>query len=548
MNTIKYSSAVSVDKGLIRNNNEDNFYLDGEHLTENNRDNSDTFTHNPSEEVQIYGVFDGMGGEAMGEVASLIAAQAIKKTHQKIKEKEVNLEKIILNTVQSANAQICKKMMDSGERRIGATFSLLAIDDDKATVFNVGDSRVYMVRDGELKQISVDDTSVQRLINMGMITDEEAKTHKDRHKLTQHLGIFSDEMKIEPHISEPITIKKDDLFLLCSDGLTDMLKDEEILEILKQKKNCKEFSSALVKAALKNGGEDNVTALVVRADSEKQSVAALSVKKYIVPAAIAAVCIVAAAVLLIGGNKDNKPKPQQKQQTLENTLSVKEEPVEARKIYFINPVELVAVGTENTFMIGIEPAKARSEISFKTSDEAVITIDEKTGSYKAISPGTAVITATKGKLNCEITIKVYEPIENVEGIPAKVTLNEGETKKITYTVTPQESDTGAIFSSEDENIATVSADGTITAKSVGGTKITVSINDYSKTIELEVKKIEKPENKETNNKSSDTNKEEEQKKQEPEQPAEENETSPKNNDTPPENNGDGMVLEDSLIS
>ncbi|MBR2476703.1 MAG: serine/threonine-protein phosphatase [Clostridia bacterium] len=273
MNTLKFTSAVSVDKGLIRDNNEDNFYFNGAWLTAETRDNSDTFSSSASGGIQIYGVFDGMGGEELGEEASLITAQVMHKTHERLKSAGCDVKEAILSAVEDANVGICRKIKENGGKRIGATFSAIVIENNKATVFNIGDSRVYLHRAGVLEQISVDDTGAQRLVSIGVLTDEEAKTHKDRNKLTQHLGIFKEEMIIEPHISNPIDIHKNDKFLLCSDGLTDMVTDEEICRILSQDKPCEQLSAELVKTALENGGKDNVTAIVAKAGTKKKKFA-----------------------------------------------------------------------------------------------------------------------------------------------------------------------------------------------------------------------------------------------------------------------------------
>ena len=101
------------------------------------------------------------------------------------------------------------------------------------------------------------------MVDMGVLTREEARVHKKKNIITQNIGIFPEEMLIEPHFTEPVSLQEGDMFLLCSDGLTDMVRDEEIEEIL-SKKEITVQADALVKAALKNGGRDNVTVLLVK--------------------------------------------------------------------------------------------------------------------------------------------------------------------------------------------------------------------------------------------------------------------------------------------
>lgn len=492
MNTIRYTSAVSVDKGLIRNNNEDNFYFNGTYLYADEREKSSTFSSNPSNEMQIYGVFDGMGGEALGEEASLVAAQVMNKTHKKLVASECNIEREILSSVEDANTKICKKIVESGEKRIGATFSTLVIENDKATVFNVGDSRVYLLREGKLEQISVDDTTAQRLVNMGVLTPEKAKTHKDRHKLTQHLGIFKDEMIIEPHVSKEIDINKGDKFLLCSDGLTDMLTDEEICKILCQNKSCEELSKELVKAALKNGGKDNVTTIIIKAETEKKK-KALPFRKFIMPISLLIIFLVGYGVFS-AMHKDTYEKQNQA------------EVVQATNIYFSNPISEIKLGVEDTFMVGVEPANTKAKVSFTSSNSEVIEIDEKTGFYKAISVGKATVKATTSELSCDLEIEVYKPVEDITDIPQKLTMNVGGTKKIQYKILPEDVKEKAMFTSDNEKIATVTRDGIIEAHAVGSANIIISIKDYSETIEINVSesKINKPEGTGTPNNKNET--------------------------------------------
>lgn len=473
MNTIKYTAAVSVDKGLIRNNNEDNFYFNGVMLNADDRDNSNTFTASPSENVQIYGVFDGMGGEAMGEEASLIAAQILGNTHKKILSGDLDYKKEILSAINTANTKICKKIIDSGEKRIGATFSALVIDNDKAKIFNVGDSRVYLLRDGVLKQISEDDTTAQRMVNMGVLSSDAAKTHKDRHKLTQHLGIFKDEMTIEPHVSQSIEIKKDDVFLMCSDGLTDMLADDEICAILNCGKSCKEICEKLVKKALNSGGKDNVTTLVVRAETNKKK--RKKADKLFLPLTLLICCVVAFSIYAV--NKNIEKSPSNKEET---------ENVDVANIYFSNPVNEVKVGSENTFMIGVEPANANGKVEFVSLNSDIIAIDKDTGYYKAISSGTATIKASVGSVSCLLGIEVYEPIEDIENIPKTLKINIGDIEQLQYKVIPETESSKISFTSENENVASVSETGKILGNKVGKTNIVVSVRDYSETIEISV--------------------------------------------------------------
>ncbi len=264
MNTLKFSAAVSVDKGHVRANNEDNIYFNGTFLNSETRDGGITLYEEPEGCLFVYAVFDGMGGEAYGEEASLIAASVTAELHNRCASFEnVDTDRFIGNVVEIANDRICARMKELGAGRMGATMALIVVFNNTMRVYNVGDSRVYLQRNGVLSQLSVDDSFAQRLYRMGMITREEAEKHKDRNKLIQHLGIDKNEMIIQPHISNNISLKPGDKILICSDGLTDMVSATAISEHLASAKPPAEICEELVCDALGNGGKDNVSVIVI---------------------------------------------------------------------------------------------------------------------------------------------------------------------------------------------------------------------------------------------------------------------------------------------
>lgn len=264
MNTLRFSAAVSVDKGHVRANNEDNIYFNGVYLNSETRDGGITLRDEPEGCLFVYAVFDGMGGEAYGEEASLIAASVTHELHQRcVSFENVDTDRFIGNVVEVANERICARMQELGSGRMGATMALIVVFNNTMRVYNVGDSRVYLHRNGTLSQISVDDSFAQRLYRMGMITREEAENHKDRNKLIQHLGIDKKEMIIQPHKSNNIPLRPGDKILICSDGLTDMVTAPAINTHLMSAKPPEEICEELVCDALANGGKDNVSVIVV---------------------------------------------------------------------------------------------------------------------------------------------------------------------------------------------------------------------------------------------------------------------------------------------
>lgn len=260
---MKFKYAVRTHQGKIRVNNEDNFYWNGNIRADVNKSQL-SYKGVETSGLVLAAVCDGMGGEAQGELASLIAVRALKPCSiDQVRETAID-------SIQNANAEICNEIEKNNGRRMGTTLAALYIENDKAISCNVGDSCVYMLREGELRQLSVEHNQVSQLVAMGILTREEARKNKNRHVLTQYLGIFEDEMVIKPAFSEEITLCDGDLFLLCSDGLTDMVREEEMAEIL-QSGTPEEQADRLVQQALDHGGRDNVTVIVCQAEAKTES-------------------------------------------------------------------------------------------------------------------------------------------------------------------------------------------------------------------------------------------------------------------------------------
>ena len=274
MLTIDTVAASNV--GNVRCNNEDNFFINSRTLDLSAKG---TVLVSDKADSGLYAVCDGMGGEAFGEVASAIAVNAMHEHFTKLHEQNLSFDEMIKSYSKETNARICDEITRNDGKRIGTTFAILYINNNIARVCNIGDSRVYLLRKSQLSQLSQDHTQVKRLMDMGILTSDKARTHPDRHKLTQHLGIFPDEMVIEPYVGESIFITNNDIFLICSDGLSDMLCDNEIESIMNQYSNPQDIAEKLVEAALVNGGKDNVTVIISTINESKSLVA--KIKKII---------------------------------------------------------------------------------------------------------------------------------------------------------------------------------------------------------------------------------------------------------------------------
>ena len=209
----------------------------------------------------LFAVADGMGGAQAGEVASRIAAGAFEDTPEGEGPAEGQLEEI----AQHANSEIHKLAQeDSSRAGMGTTLTAAMLRDDEVAFGHVGDSRAYVLRDGELKRLTKDHSLVEELRRQGRLTEEQAEEHPQRSIITRALG---PEPKV---IVDTMTFpaRPGDVFLLCSDGLTTMVSDDEIRDILFGSKNLRTAVNRLVEAANRGGGRDNITAVAFRVAEE----------------------------------------------------------------------------------------------------------------------------------------------------------------------------------------------------------------------------------------------------------------------------------------
>jgi PPM family protein phosphatase len=228
--------AHKTDTGRQRHANEDSYYA----------------------KAPLFAVADGMGGAQAGEVASRIAAGAFEHGIPRgDSSAESQLEKI----AQEANREIhTLAQEDSSRAGMGTTLTAAMLRDDEVSFGHVGDSRAYLLRDGELKRLTKDHSLVEELRRQGRLTEEQAEEHPQRSIITRALGP-------EPSVNvDTMTFpaRDGDLFLLCSDGLTTMVSDEQIREILTSSRSLRSAVNKLVDAANRGGGRDNITAVAFR--------------------------------------------------------------------------------------------------------------------------------------------------------------------------------------------------------------------------------------------------------------------------------------------
>jgi PPM family protein phosphatase len=206
----------------------------------------------------IFAVADGMGGAQAGEVASRIAARAFERAPR---NRDASAEGQLEEIARKANREIhTLAQEDSSRAGMGTTLTAAMLRDDEVAFGHVGDSRAYLLRDGQLKRLTKDHSLVEELRRQGRLTEEQAEEHPQRSIITRALGP-------EPDVNvDTMTFpaRDGDVFLLCSDGLTTMVSDDEIREILVSSRSLRAAVNRLVDAANSGGGRDNITAVAFR--------------------------------------------------------------------------------------------------------------------------------------------------------------------------------------------------------------------------------------------------------------------------------------------
>lgn len=238
---------VKTDAGRIRDNNQDAYYLPLD------------------EERPLFIIADGMGGHKAGEIASNLAIEIISDNFSKSSNsehmEEDDIKDKIFSSIDEANDKIYKKAMEEENcSGMGTTVTLAYIANKNLYIGHVGDSRAYIFKDGNLSQVTEDHSLVEELIKNGSISKEEARHHPQRNIITRAVGTSK---KI---VADLITLPKNktEILLLCTDGLTNMLDDEEIKKSLINSENMQQVCEDLVQLSNDKGGYDNITVLAVK--------------------------------------------------------------------------------------------------------------------------------------------------------------------------------------------------------------------------------------------------------------------------------------------
>ena len=260
-NKILIRAAGESNVGNARGNNEDNVYFNGDYITPRNINRPFAIKTGEYTDVNIFAVFDGMGRNNTGSFASLVAATRLDTLADRISfDPDVTPDDAVLEYMQETNEMIRDQRRETGGVRTASTMALLIIEHGNAHVYNVGDSRVYLFRDKQLVKLTRDHVAVEGQKSVALTEDGI------RHgRITKFLGMNSREGKMEPYRAKPFKVKKGDKFLVCSDGVTDQLDEDEITVCLAKRKDPFGHTNELMALSMSDDSDDNVSAVVVEA-------------------------------------------------------------------------------------------------------------------------------------------------------------------------------------------------------------------------------------------------------------------------------------------
>ena len=235
------------DVGKVREMNQDSYYIS-----------------QSLDDVQIYMLADGMGGYKGGEIASNLAIQSAKNyilnNFKDIPKDRESIIQLLASSIEYANMVVFEKSKENKElQNMGTTIEIVLIYGNKAFIGHVGDSRIYRIRKSFIRKLTQDHSYVQKLVKDGTITQEEAKHHPQKNMLMKALGCNA---FVEPDILVRGFLK-DDIYIMCSDGLSNLVEQEEMYDIV-IKENIEQAPKEFVELANKRGGYDNITVAVIK--------------------------------------------------------------------------------------------------------------------------------------------------------------------------------------------------------------------------------------------------------------------------------------------
>ena len=261
-NEITVNAAVLSHKGCVRDNNEDNFFFDGDLMQDDVVNDGAYIRMSLSRNYHLFAVCDGMGGLQGGERASSLGVHTLASLNLYLPEKQVN------RAIDVYADDACRKVYEDSitlneAGREGTTLALMYLADGRAHIGNVGDSRVYLMRMGRLFQLSRDHSAVYNMMLRGELTREQMRKHPEGNKIGAFIGM-EESRKAKPYVFHmDVDLCQGDRFMICSDGLCDLLSHEEIQRKMAEGTEPGMIVSQFVWRAMEMGGKDNTTCILV---------------------------------------------------------------------------------------------------------------------------------------------------------------------------------------------------------------------------------------------------------------------------------------------
>lgn len=250
-------AAVRSGMGLVRHNNEDAYYFNGAFAPLQKMDAETSLSDEFPLGGTLFAVCDGMGGAQNGELASNLAVSRMHGLADAIHGH--SFSDALREWVSETNLAVTQATHGGG-----CTLALVYVDADCVRIAHIGDSRVYRLHDGALTPLTRDHSKVQMLIDVGLLTPEQARTHPHRHMITRYLGMNEEEAgTCSASVDHPMPLMNGDRYLICSDGVTDMLDDERLESLMAGAQSADACADAVYRAALEAGGADNTTLIVL---------------------------------------------------------------------------------------------------------------------------------------------------------------------------------------------------------------------------------------------------------------------------------------------
>ena len=264
MSRIILFAALRSGMGNVRTNNEDAYYFNGSYAELKDMDREANLSDSFQNDMALFAICDGMGGYENGEVASFTAVSRMEKLWKALQI--ADFPSAVNQWVDETNTEIIETVSYGG-----CTLALLYFCSGKVFTAHIGDSRIYRFCGGKLSRVTKDHSKLQVLLDAGIITEAEIESSPYKHVITRALGMHEDESgKCVPAIHGPVLAENQDWYIICSDGVTDMVSDQQLESILLQAETAADCAEAIYQAAINAGGKDNASVIVLKINEDGQ--------------------------------------------------------------------------------------------------------------------------------------------------------------------------------------------------------------------------------------------------------------------------------------